>query len=285
MKQVHPRRWRLQPAAVLVAVIALAGVCVFLYPTAAAWFTQLEQSRVVAGLQSATVSAGAQQSQDALAAAREYNQKLVSGAILASNARKPVADVGTSEDLVYSSLLRGDAAGAMGRLRIDKIAVDLPIYHGTADATLEKGVGHLQGTSLPVGGESQHSVLTAHRGLAEATMFDRLDELADGDTFQIEVFGEVLTYRVIETRVVDPDDTESLYPRLGDDLITLVTCTPLGINSHRILVTGERVLPTPVADLERVGEASDLPGTPWWAVGLGGAAVTLAAYLWLSGRR
>lgn len=279
----RPRKWRLKPAAALVSVIALAGACIFLYPATAAWFTQLEQSNVVASLQSTTVSAGAAEARDALAAAYAYNQGLVAGAVLEANARKPVAEGEASDGLMYNSLLRGDAAGAMGRLRIDKIAVDLPIYHGTSDATLEKGVGHLQGTSLPVGGESQHSVLTAHRGLAEATLFDRLDELRSGDTFQIEVFGDVLTYRVFETKVVDPNDTESLYPRLGEDLVTLVTCTPLGINTHRILVTGERVLPTPVADIERAGEASDLPGFPWWVLGLGGTAVAIGVYLWRSG--
>ena len=135
-----------------------------------------------------------------------------------------------------------------------------------------------------MGGPSTHSVLTAHRGLAEATLFDRLDELRIGDTFRIEVFGEVLSYRIIETKVVDPSDTESLFPRYEKDLVTLVTCTPLGINSHRILVTAERITPTPIADLQSAGTSPDIPGVPWWAVGLASAVGVLSLFVWAMGR-
>ncbi len=276
-------RWRLPKGALAIAALALAGAIVFFYPATAAWLSQYDQSKVVVGLQASSVSSGQVELDEALAAAHAYNEQLVSGAMLAAGARKPVSG-GGGADPEYEALLRGDAAGAMGRLRIPAIDVDLPIYHGTSDETLAQGVGHLQGTSLPVGGASQHSVLTAHRGLAEATLFDRLDELSLGDAFQIEVFGQVLSYRVIETKVIEPENTESLYPRYGEDLVTLVTCTPLGINSHRILVTGERVLPTPVRDVQRAGATPDIPGVPWWALGLLGTTTVLSLYIWGSGR-
>ena len=278
-------RWRLPKGALAIAVLALVGAIFFLYPSTASWLSQYDQSKTVVSLGAASEQVTPAYREEALAAARAYNSELISGAFLASNSRKPVAEGGdASADSLYQSLLQGDENGAMGRLRIDQIDVDLPIYHGTDDATLAKGVGHLQGTSLPVGGSSTHSVLTAHRGLAGATLFDHLGELGIGDTFRVEVFGEVLTYRIIETKVVEPENTESLFPRYEKDLVTLVTCTPLGINSHRILVTGERVLPTPLADVQQAGATPGIPGTPWWAAGLLGTVSVLAFYVWSMGR-
>lgn len=277
-------RWHLPKGALAIAALALVGAIVFFYPATAAWLSQHYQSKIVVGLQTATDSSAQRSLHEALAAAHNYNDNLISGALLAANERKPRAESAAADSALYDSLLHGDANGAMGRLRINAIEVDLPIYHGTSDAVLAKGIGHLQGTSLPVGGQSTHSVLTAHRGLAEATLFDNLDKLTIGDTFQIEVFGEVLTYRIFETKVVEPENTESLYPRFDMDLVTLVTCTPLGINSHRILVTGERVTPTPIADIQRAGAVPEIPGFPWWAVGLGATVVTLGAYVWAMGR-
>lgn len=276
-------RWRLPKGALAIAALALVGVIVFLYPATAAWFSQYDQSKVVVDLEANVGAAVPEARDEALTEAYTYNEQLVSGATVSALSRKPVADANLSDDARYESLLMADTHGAMGRLRIDKISVDLPIYHGTSDATLAKGVGHLQGTSLPVGGTSTHSVLTAHRGLAGATLFDRLDELDVGDTFRLEVFGEVLVYRIIESQVVAPEDTESLFPRFGEDLVTLVTCTPLGINSHRILVTGERITPTPIADVQQAGTAPNIPGVPWWAVGLGGTVLVLGAYVWRMG--
>lgn len=172
----------------------------------------------------------------------------------------------------------------MARIRIPAIDVDLPIFHGTSDSVLEHGVGHLEGTALPVGGPSTHSVLTGHRGLASAELFTNLDRVDIGDTFTIEVFGEVLTYRVRETLVVEPEDTQSLLVQPGEDLLTLVTCTPLGINTHRILVMGERVIPTPQTDLDAAGDSPDIPGFPWWSIAAGGAILVAGSYVWLAGR-
>jgi sortase A len=173
----------------------------------------------------------------------------------------------------------------MARIKIPSINVDLPIYHGTGEAVLEHGVGHLEGTALPVGGASTHSVLTGHRGLATAELFTHLDQVKVDDTFTIEVFGEVLSYRVVTTLVVEPSETQSLLPQRDEDLVTLVTCTPLGVNSHRILVTGERIIPTPQADLDAAGESPDIPGFPWWMIVAGAVLATAALYVWLSGRQ
>ncbi|MBP1327108.1 sortase A [Leucobacter exalbidus] len=281
------QRWRWPRFVTLTTGIAIAGLLLFMYPSIASWFAQLNQSQVVQSVNSTMRADSNTDLTTELDRARAYNESLVGGALVGAHSNVPTSAEGDSaaqDDGDYEALLRGDAAGTMGRLRIPAIAADLPIYHGTSDETLAKGVGHLQGTSLPVGGASQHSVLTAHRGLADAQMFTQLDRVKQGDTFTIEVFGEVITYRVFDTQVVKPEDTESLYPVYGDDLVTLVTCTPIGINSHRILVTGERVTPTPQADLDRAGEVPNIPGFPWWAVGLGAAVLGAGAYIWLAGR-
>ena len=144
------------------------------------------------------------------------------------------------EHRLYENALNVDGSGMMGYLEIPKIQVYLPIYHGTEDAVLAKGVGHLEGSSLPVGGDGTHAVLTGHRGLPSATLFTDLDQLEKDDTFTISVLGEELTYAVTEIRTVLPEETENLRIADGKDQVTLVTCTPYGVNTHRLLVTGTR---------------------------------------------
>lgn len=260
--------WHLRIAALIPALLVISGLTVLLYPSAASWYSQYDQSQVLQSSMSRIASGDispsvAQQLRDA----HTYNNALSSGAVLEANHRLPTG-VGTSgaagESLDYNTLLVG-ASGVMARLRIPSIHVDLPIYHGTSDATLLKGVGHLEGTSLPVGGSDTHAVLTGHRGLASATMFTNLDKVKNGDTFTIEVMNQVLTYKIFDVRVVNPQDTDSLVAQAGKDLVTLVTCTPLGINSQRILVTGERISPTPQQDIASANKPSGLPGFPWWA--------------------
>lgn len=281
-----PRRsWHLPIAALIVAICAWLGMLVAIYPTVASWFSQYDQSQVLDNYSSeATSSSLVPSVAEQLTEAKEYNAALSSGALLEANERLPTGE-GTSTDtsLDYNSLLKVDATGVMGRIKIPSIDVDLPIYHGTSDATLLKGVGHLEGTSLPIGGEGTHAVLTGHRGLANATMFTNLDKVKVGDTFTIEVLDQVLTYQVIETKVVDPEDTASLLPQEGKDLVTLVTCTPLGINSQRILVTGERITPTPDKDVEDAGKTPDIPGFPWWSLLIAGGTLVAGVYVWRAG--
>ncbi|WP_353065548.1 class C sortase [Arcanobacterium hippocoleae] len=221
-----------------------------------------------------------------LAAAHRYNEALASGALLEANQRKAkgVGDIGAAHALRsdiwdYLDILSLGNHGLMARLKIESADIDLPVYHTSGDDVLEKGAGHLQGTSFPVGGIGTRAVITAHRGLANATMFTNLDKMRIGDDIVIEVFGEVLVYRTVETKIVNPDDTESIKADPDRDLLTLVTCTPLGINSHRILVTGERIYPTPQADLDNAGKPSELPRFPWWAVEIAVVLIFLAWWL------
>lgn len=216
--------------------------------------------------------------------AREYNSKLSSGAIYEANTNIPTSHGATSDaSQDYWDQLKVNDDGLMARLRIKKIDLDLPVYHGTEDATLLKGLGHLRGTSLPVGGKGTRSVITGHRGLASAEMFTRLDEVGKGDTFTIEVFDEILTYKVVDKIVVNPDETKKIAAVPGKDLMTLITCTPLGINTQRILVTGERVVPTPAADKALRGKKPDVPRFPWWIVACFGSLCIVGGYIWWAG--
>jgi sortase A len=159
----------------------------------------------------------------------------------------------------------------LGRISIPSIHAELPIFHGTDESTLSRGVGHLCGSSFPVGGSSTHSVLTAHSGFVNATLFDNLDKVAVGDTFQVSVLNETLNYRADQILTVLPQETDSLRRVNGKDYITLVTCTPRGINSHRLLVRGERVdsPPGPTGNEAHGGPFTE-PGFPWWMLILAG---------------
>lgn len=278
------RRWRANGFALGAALMAWVGLGVLLYPSTANWFSEVQQARIITSY-TTEVDAGVDPpAAEQLKLAHAYNKALSSGAVLEANHRLPTGS-GTTTDpaLDYDGLLRANNdSGVMARIRIPSISVDLPVYHGTSDDTLLRGVGHLQGTSLPVGGADTHAVLTAHRGLASAAMFTDLNLVEVGDTFSISVFDDVLTYRVVSSTVVDPDQTESLRPVEGKDLVTLVTCTPLGINSQRILLTGERVYPTPVNDVA-AAKAQPEPGFPWWAVAFGGGTLLVGLYAWRSG--
>lgn len=261
---------------VLILLAAAAGATVLVYSPAASWLSAYNQSLIVDGYR-ADVAAADPAPAAQLAEARRYNDALSSGALLGADVNIPTSDAASRLGFDYDALLH-TATGVMSRIQIPTIGVDLPVYHGTDDATLLRGAGHLEGTSLPVGGPSTHSVITAHRGLADATMFTDLDRVVLGDRFTVTTFGEVLTYEVVEMTVVDPADTMSLHQEEGRDLVTLVTCTPLGINSHRILVTGERITPTPPDSILAARADSDAVGFPWWLIVYGGALIVIAVY-------
>jgi sortase A len=277
------RRWRANPFSLGAALVAWIGLGVLLYPSAASWSSQVQQARIITSYTNEVDAGVDPPATEQLKAAHAYNEALSSGAVLEANHRLPTGSgTTTNSDLDYNGILQADATGVMARIRIPSIDVDLPVYHGTSDETLLKGAGHLEGTSLPVGGADTHAVITAHRGLASATMFTDLNLVEVGDTFSISVFDEVLTYKVTSSIVVNPDQTEALRPVEGKDLVTLVTCTPLGINSQRILLTGERVYPTPLADVV-AAESRPAPGFPWWAVAFGGGTLLVGLYAWRSG--
>lgn len=277
-----PYKWKPSALTIIGVAVAFLGLLMGLYPMTASWLNEVNQTQASQEYVKETKMEADKAEQ--LELAHRYNKALNMGVDLKMGARKPTsAGEQLNPDLEYDKLLSSQPSGIMARLRIDKIGVDLPIYHGTSDEVLKEGAGHLEGSSLPVGGESTHTVITAHRGLANATMFNNLPKMDSGDTFTIEVFGEVLTYRVYKKETVEPEQTESLRAEAGKDLATLVTCTPLGINSHRMLVTGERVFPTPKKDLDRAGQPSDVPGFPWWIlIFIGGTATLVYVFVKLS---
>ncbi|MGM1018768.1 MAG: class C sortase [Actinomycetota bacterium] len=273
------RRWKPGGLTVLIAVLALGGLGAGLYPMTAAWITSYNQSKVLVSYESAIADVDPS-AEEQLRDAREYNDALSAGVVLGENANIPVGDGTLSDDsLDYASILRANAEGLMARVKVPRIDVDLPVYHGTSDAVLDRGAGHLEGSHLPVGGMGTRSVITAHRGLANATMFTDLNRVEVGDTITVETFGRVLTYRVRETKVIEPEATDTLRAEPGEDLVTLITCTPLGINTHRILVTGERITPTPETDVTAAGQEPVIPGFPWWAVLGGGGVLLISAYV------
>lgn len=275
--------WTLNKLALIPALMAFVGLTIFTYPTAASWTTQYHQSKVVNDYE-IRVQKAEPAATEQLRLAAEYNEALVSGAQLDANANIARGTGESASLLNYESLLRATESGLMARIRIPKIHVDLPVFHGTSEDSLLAGAGHLQGTSLPVGGLGTRTVITAHRGLADAEMFTNLDKIGVGDTFSLEVFGEILTYKVIRTQVIEPDQNEAIQAVAGEDLATLITCTPLGINSHRILVTGERILPTPLKDVASKGKTSELPFFPWFVFAYAGAVTLILLFVWWMGR-
>lgn len=228
---------------ILVAAF-LAGVSLLLYPTVSDYWNSLHASRAVAGYAEEVSEMDDNRYEEILSAAREYNQSLLS--------RDGSFSLDDEMREQYDQVLNVSGNGIMGYIEIPTIKLSLPIYHGTDDSVLQIAVGHLEWSSLPVGGESTHCVLSGHRGLPSAKLFTNLDQLVEGDTFVIRVLDEVLTYEVDKILIVEPNEVDSLVIEEGQDLCTLVTCTPYGVNSHRLLVRGHRVENKDNADAIRV---------------------------------
>ncbi len=273
------RSWRPNAVTIVVAGLVTLGLAVGLYPSAAAWTNAVNQASIIADARQDLAGLEPTASEQ-LRRAGEYNAALTAGVRLDAGGNIPVG-TGTLDRsaLEYRDLLTAGPDGLMGRVRIPGIDVDLPVYHGTSEATLLRGAGHLEGTHLPIGGVGTRAVITAHRGLANATMFTDLDRVAEGDVITVETLGQVSVYSVISIQVIEPDDTRSLRAEPGRDLLTLVTCTPLGINTHRIIVTGERITPTPPEEVDALRGEISAAGFPWWSVvGLGGVGA-VGAYV------
>ena len=222
---------------IIAIIFIIVGTGIFLYPSISNYFAEKNHVEAIRNYDKIVVGIGEDSLKEEKEKAQTYNENL-SG--------DPVHDpfvFGSGYALPenYKEVLNLSEDGIMGYIQIPKILVDLPIYHGTSEEVLEKGVGHIQNTSVPIGGNSTHSVLTGHTGLPNAELFTRLDELVVGDIFYIHVLNEILTYKVYEIKVVLPDNIDELRITSGEDLVTLVTCTPYGVNSHRLLVKAERV--------------------------------------------
>jgi sortase A len=245
---------RKHTAVVLIALVFLIGLSILLYPTVSSYINERNHSRVIAEYDAALAGMDDETTNALLEAAREYNRILRT---------KPNRFHFTDEDReIYYGLLNVSGNGIMGHIEIKSIGVKLPVYHGTTERVLQIGVGHFEGTSLPVGGPGTHTVLTAHTGLPSATLFNDLVKLEPGDTFVLRILDEELTYEVDQILVVEPNDSSSLAIYEDEDYCTLLTCTPYGINSHRLLVRGTRI---PDAEPAAIGFITDR----FTAVGIG----------------
>ncbi len=217
---------------IILILIFLVGLSVMLYPTVSDYINQKNQSRAVASYSEEVENLSDVDYQAYFDAADDYNRRL---------AETPDAFYRPDEVSGYTDTLDVSGTGIMGYITISKIGVELPVYHGTSDGVLQVAAGHLEGSSLPVGGAGTHAVISAHRGLPSAKLFTNLDELEVGDTFTITVLDRVLTYEVDQISIVLPTETDLLQPVEGKDYVTLMTCTPYGINTHRLLVRGKRI--------------------------------------------
>lgn len=246
-RQRKPADLGLRAMVVFFVTLLLAGVGLMAYPTVADWWNRMHQSRAVASYIEQTEDMGAAERKQLLAAAREYNQRLEASAQSDQMTRWNAAMRPSEADRqAYEHILDVSGTGIMGYVTIPRLKTRLPIYHGTDDAVLQIAVGHLPGSSLPVGGEGTHAVVSGHTGLPSARLLTGLDEMRKGDTFAFHVLGETYTYQVDEINTVLPDDFSHLNVDPSADYATLITCTPYGINTHRLLVRGHRI-PNPVA--------------------------------------
>lgn len=227
------RKKKIQWSTILLIVILVIGLSLLLYPTFSDWWNSMHQTRVIASYTEQVATIDNDQYEALWNEAWAYNQSIA--------ARSHSYLLTEEETAQYQTLLNVGGNGIMGYVEIPAIDVALPIYHGTDEAVLQIAVGHLEWTSLPVGGESSHCVISSHRGLPSARLFTDLDQLAEGDTFCLRVLDEVLTYQIDQIRIVEPHQTEDLQIVEGMDYCTLVTCTPYGVNSHRMLVRGHRI--------------------------------------------
>ena len=272
---------------IFVIIIFLAGLSLLLYPLVANEWNNYRQKRLISNYEEAVTQAGESIDYEAeWKKAHDYNEALLPSILPDSFA---VAAASEEEDEVYMSCLNLAGNGLMGYVEIPKIDIKLPVFHGTDEKVLEQAAGHLEGSSLPVGGANTHAVISAHRGLPSASLFTDLDRLEEGDHFLLYILDDILCYEVDRVSVVEPEETEGLSVVDGEDLVTLLTCTPYGVNSHRLLVRGHRVDYVPEAVKE---EKAGLFGAAsihtnyllWVIIGLGVTAVFIAA-LYLHDRK
>ena len=221
----------------------LVGVCVLLYPSFSNYWNTKTQSRAIVDYEAVLQYLEPEDYSSIFQAAYDYNDALY-------RTEFPLRDYENVPG--YYDALKLEGTSIIGYVKIDKIGVELPVYHGTSNEVLNRGVGHLEGSSLPVGGESTHSVMSAHRGLPSAKLFTDLDRVEIGDTFQIIILDQLLTYQVDQIKIITPTEYKDLLIEEGMDYCTLVTCTPYGVNSHRLLVRGHRVENAEEAKIVRV---------------------------------
>lgn len=259
---------------VIPLVLALAGIIALLYPVIATYLYNAGQSAVVDAYRNSQSEVTEEDRSSWIERAHAYNQANAGAPILDPWLSRVSKDNRPYQNYEEELNPSGEEDAVMAAISIPVIDVKLPIYHGTEDDTLHKGVGHLYGSALPVGGENTHSILTGHTGLTTATMFDELDQVVLGDAIYIDVMGEALKYEVDQIEVVLPAETSNVQPIANADHLTLITCTPYGINSHRLLVRGVRVPMDPEETIDEAFENSSL-WQPWMTWVLLGVIVAL----------
>ena len=254
--------------------IFFVGVGIFTYPTISFWLVQRNHVVAHQTYERSIAELSAQEKKMMWDTAVHYNERLANSVV-----KDPFASTENIDpfDEYYQTLDIGD--GVMGYIHIPQIAVLLPIYHGVSEDVLDKGVGHIQASAIPVGGEGTHALLTGHTGLNHAKMFDDLTKLRGGDEFYLEILDETLAYQIKNIEVILPDDISSLHREEGEDKVTLITCTPYGVNSHRLLVTGERV---PYTENRVQNENANKVAFPWWILFVSLLTVFL---VWMIGRK
>ncbi len=260
-----PARQRI--STIIVAIVLLVGVGLLAYPTVSDWWNSFHQSRAISSYIEAVNDLSPEDYERIWTDAEEYNRSLL--------ARAQTFSLNEQEWAEYDSQLNVEGNGIMAYLEVPAINVKLPIYHGLDEGALQVAIGHMEDTSLPVGGESTHCVVSGHRGLPSAKLLTDLDRMSEGDVFMFHTLNETLTYEVDQIRIVEPTDTKDIAIVPGEDLATMITCTPYGINSHRMLVRGHRV-PTIAAD-RVVAEAEQI--SPFVVAGAVGIPVMFVILL------
>lgn len=246
---------RFHPSSLLRWIVILFGLAILAYPSLSAYLTEKNASRATMAYDGYVKQAAAEERQALLLAAQEYNRQLLE----ANGFAAPMADeAGIPLTLDnYEEILNIDGIGMMGYIVIPRLGETITIKHGTSEAVLQEAIGHVENTTLPVGGESTHAALSGHRGLPTASLFTDLDQLVIGDEFYIRVLDQTLAYQVDQILTVLPEETEHLAIEAGEDYVTLITCTPYGVNSHRLLVRGTRIPFTHAEEMEQIIAAAE----------------------------
>lgn len=256
----------------LLVFLLILGVGVMLYPAVSDYYNSFHQSRAITNYAEKVAEMDDEAYRELWNQAVEYNKTLVG--------RANPFYLTPEEEEVYRATLDPEGIGIMGYISIPKIKCELPIYHSTDESVLQIAIGHIEGSSLPVGGESTHCVLSGHRGLPSAKLFSNLDQVVEGDVFFLQILDETLTYEVDQIRIVLPNEMDDIYIQSGRDLCTLVTCTPYGINTHRMLVRGHRI-----ANIEQAKEirvtADALKIDPLLVAPVAAVPMLLILLLWL----
>ncbi|MBS6601793.1 MAG: class C sortase [Clostridium sp.] len=264
---------------IFIGLIFIIGLGIMLYPIISNLYIEHHQGNIIDEYNKTVESMPDDTLEKEREKAEGYN-KMLTGNMIITDPFDPEAQKKLEENSDYYNILNIGNDNIIGYIKIPKINVSLPIYHGTSEDVLKRGVGHLQNTSFPIGGEGTHAVLSGHTGLSSAKLFTDLDKLEEGELFFIEVLGEKLAYKIDQIKIVEPSETSDLVIKSGEDYVTLVTCTPYGINSHRLLVRGTRIPYTEDVEKEAKNEENSKVKSTWrdeyfkaLAVGLGGLSI------------